>query len=85
MQLDYENKRHIPKGCPTDDVFFNLYIDDEDPVAVSSQTTYAAVVLDLKAGEKHNLEVYNWADKTVTSHYILSTFSEDAETPILDK
>lgn len=85
LTLDYQNERQIPRGCPKDNVFFNMYIDNGDPIAVSKQTGYAGVRFQAKGGKAHSLEVYNWADASVTSHYFLNTYAEHGKVTIADK
>lgn len=85
MTIDYQNKRQIPKGCPTDDVFYNLYIDNGKPIAVSTQTAYGSTRVQMEAGKAHSLEIYNWADASVTSNYILTAYGEAGEVTFADK
>lgn len=42
LTFEHMNTRHIPRGCPTDDVNYNLYLSDDPrtPLAVSTTTSY---------------------------------------------
>lgn len=76
LTLDFQNERQIPAGCPKPDVFFNMYIDGGKPVAISTQTSYGVSKYTTTAGKKTKFVVYNWADASATSNFVLSAYSQ---------
>lgn len=89
ISFDYENERQTPAGCAAPNVFYNYYISAaSDPWnflargAVSRQTAYAAVKLNMKAGVKYKVMLVNWADTSATTNVTVTTWAEGAAVPM---
>lgn len=76
VTLDYQNERQIPKGCPKDKVWYNMYLkwNGGKPLTVSTQTGYGMFRVSLKKGQKQELKIINWEDASFKSHFYLTGY-----------
>jgi len=84
VTFDYQKKRQTPKGCPMPDLWFNAYVNNGPPISISKQEAYGLFEVDMKAGKEVDLKIYNWADATATSNYVLTTYSTEGSPVVIN-
>ena len=60
-----------------------MYVDDSDPIVVSSQMSYGDYKMNAKAGKTYQLQIYNWKDATVNGDFLLHTYAEKSPVPFV--
>lgn len=81
------NNRLIPDGCHKADVFYNLYVLDQqgnvvEKAGVSNKLAYGMVRLPKLKPGSYTVKVVNWRDASTRADFLLTAYAADQDVQI---